>query len=134
MKLIWDELTRERYEESKGRLQEIVDDCIGFIRIGEICVDVLIRSYEGSYEDEKFVYSYDFYIANEDTGYGYRDLENGETVAYDYADGTDLFDLTLSYDDFVRESERIIEDFITKNDKKFGYSLIEKANRKLVIW
>ena len=75
--------------------------------------------------------SYDFYVANEDTGYGYR-LESN--IPYDYADGTDLTDLALSYDEFVKKSEELLTSFIKENDKVKGYSLIEKANKPLLIW
>lgn len=124
----WDELTSKNYTNDENKLLKLVDDYIGFIRIGEICVDVLIRDYGD--KNSKLAYSYDFYIANEDTGYGYR---NG--IAYDYADGTDLYDLSLSYDDFVKKSEKLIKEFIEANDKNgHNYSLIEKANKSLLIW
>ena len=130
MKFDWDELKKENYTNDRKELLELVDDYIGFIRIGEICVDVLIRDYG---EDEsKLAYSYDFYVANEDTGYGYQtDMNN---LPYDYADGTDLKDLSLSYDEFVKKSEELITKFIEENDKVNGYSLVEKANKPLLIW
>lgn len=56
-------------------------------------------------------------------------------MPYDYADGTDLYDLTLSYDDFVKEAERLIAEFIESNDTNgHSYSLVEKANKPLLIW
>lgn len=130
MKFNWNELKKENYTNDRKELLELVDDYIGFIRIGEICVDVLIRDYG---EDEsKLAYSYDFYVANEDTGYGYKEELN---IPYDYADGTDLYNLSLSYEDFVKESEKIITKFINENDKKnHAYSLVEKANMPLLIW
>lgn len=132
MRFNWNDLTEDRYTNDKKKLIDLVEDCIGFIRIGEICVDVLIRDYGETDEEHKLAYSYDFYIANEDTGYGYKeDLD----IAYDYADGTDLFDLSLSYDDFVKESERLIKEFIEANDKiGHSYSLVEKANKPLLVW
>lgn len=131
MKINWDDLKEKNYTNDKTKLAEMVDDCIGFIRIGEICVDVLIRDY-GDGDIPKYAYSYDFYVANEDTGYGYKtDMNN---LPYDYADGTDLKDLSLSYDEFVKKSEELITKFIEENDKVNGYSLIEKANKPLLIW
>lgn len=131
MKINWDDLKEKNYTNDKTKLAEIVDDCIGFIRIGEICVDVLIRDY-GDGDIPKYAYSYDFYVANEDTGYGYKtDMNN---LPYDYADGTDLKDLSLSYDEFVKKSEELITKFIEENDKVNGYSLVEKANKPLLIW
>ena len=130
MEFNWNELKIENYTNNKKELLELVDDCIGFIRIGEICVDVVIRDY--GEEGNKLAYSYDFYVANEDTGYGYKEDLN---IPYDYADGTDLFNLSLSYEDFVKESERIITEFINANDRKdHKYSLIEKANKSLLMW
>ena len=131
MKINWDDLKEKNYTNDKTKLAEMVDDCIGFIRIGEICVDVLIRDH-GDGDIPKYAYSYDFYVANEDTGYGYKtDMNN---LPYDYADGTDLKDLSLSYDEFVKKSEELITKFIEENDKVNGYSLVEKANKPLLIW
>ena len=55
-------------------------------------------------------------------------------LPYDYADGTDLKDLSLSYDEFVKKSEELITKFIEENDKVNGYSLVEKTNKPLLIW
>lgn len=109
----------------------MVDDCIGFIRIGEICVDVIIRCY-GDTDNPEYVYSYDFYVANEDTGYAYKEEMNN--LPYDYADGVDLKALAFSYDEFVEKSENMITMFIERNDKSNGYSLVEKVNKPLLIW
>ena len=45
-----------------------------------------------------------------------------------------LKDLSLSYDEFVKKSEELITKFIEENDKVNGYSLVEKANKPLLIW
>ncbi len=131
MKINWDELKRENYINKEEDLSEMVDDCIGFIRIGEICVDVIIRCY-GDTDNPEYVYSYDFYVANEDTGYAYKEEMNN--LPYDYADGVDLKALAFSYDEFVEKSENMITMFIERNDKSNGYSLVEKANKPLLIW
>lgn len=55
-------------------------------------------------------------------------------LPYNYADGTDLKDLALSYDEFVKKSKELITKFIEGNDKIKGYSLVEKANKPLLIW
>lgn len=131
MEFNWDGFTEETYLKNKNRLSQLVDDYLGCIRIGEICIDILIRDYSEDGEN-KLAYSYDLYVANEDTGYGYKEELN---LPYDYADGTDLFDLSLSYDDFVKESEKLIESFIRTNDRNgHAYSLIEKAHKPLLIW
>ncbi len=131
MRINWDELKRENYINKEEDLSEMVDDCIGFIRIGEICVDVIIRCY-GDTDNPEYVYSYDFYVANEDTGYAYKEEMNN--LPYDYADGVDLKALAFSYDEFVEKSENMITMFIERNDKSNGYSLVEKANKPLLIW
>lgn len=131
MKINWDELKRENYINKEEDLSEMFDDCIGFIRIGEICVDVIIRCY-GDTDNPEYVYSYDFYVANEDTGYAYKEEMNN--LPYDYADGVDLKALAFSYDEFVEKSENMITMFIERNDKSNGYSLVEKANKPLLIW
>lgn len=131
MKINWDELKRENYINKEEDLSEMVDDCIGFIRIGEICVDVIIRCY-GDTDNPEYVYSYDFYVANEDTGYAYKEEMNN--LPYDYADGVDLKAIAFSYDEFVEKSENMITMFIERNDKSNGYSLVEKANKPLLIW
>jgi len=131
LKINWDELKRENYINKEEDLSEMVDDCIGFIRIGEICVDVIIRCY-GDTDNPEYVYSYDFYVANEDTGYAYKEEMNN--LPYDYADGVDLKALAFSYDEFVEKSENMITMFIERNDKSNGYSLVEKANKPLLIW
>lgn len=131
MKINWDELKRENYINKEEDLSEMLDDCIGFIRIGEICVDVIIRCY-GDTDNPEYVYSYDFYVANEDTGYAYKEEMNN--LPYDYADGVDLKALAFSYDEFVEKSENMITMFIERNDKSNGYSLVEKANKPLLIW
>lgn len=131
LRINWDELKRENYINKEEDLSEMVDDCIGFIRIGEICVDVIIRCY-GYTDNPEYVYSYDFYVANEDTGYAYKEEMNN--LPYDYADGVDLKALAFSYDEFVEKSENVITMFIERNDKSNGYSLVEKANKPLLIW
>lgn len=129
MKFSWCDLLEKNYTSDKDKLYELIDNCIGSIRVGEICIDVIIRDYG---IEKGLAYSFDFYIANEDTGYGYKgDIK----IPYDYVDGIDLFNLSLSYNDFVKESEKIIKEFIEVNDKNVhNYSLVEKANKPLLIW
>lgn len=45
MEFNWSELLEENYTNNKEKLRELEGNYIGFIRIGEICVDVLIRDY-----------------------------------------------------------------------------------------
>lgn len=125
----WDGFTKEKYNDVKNNIDKYEDEYIGCVRVGELCIDVLIRNY---YEDDKdkYAFSFDVYVANEDTGYGYR---NG--IHYDYAEGEDIDDLNLSYEDFVSCSENVLSDFLERNNRiGHTYSLIEKANKPLFIW
>lgn len=119
----WDGLSKEKYINSKQKLNELIDCCIGNIRIGEICIDVVIRYYGEP------VYTFDFYVANEDTGYGYK-----ENIAYDYAEGTEMYMIPSTYEDFTKRAEKIIMKFILDNDNQYGYSLWDKAKKQLLIW
>lgn len=136
MKFDWSEFTREEYETCKRDYEDgkyIADRFLGCIHVGEICIDVIVRDY-GTNDGPEFAYSFDFYVGNEDTGYGYKDMENGGVVAYDYADGDDIYVFSYDYDEFVKESESLIESYINKNDDKYSYSLVEKANKPLFMF
>jgi hypothetical protein len=72
---------------------------------------------------------FNFYVAHEDTGYGYKD----DTLPYDYADGFDMeIPYNLSYDEFKTKTEKMIMEYIEAY--KGAYSLVEHANRPLEIW
>lgn len=71
LEFCWDNFKKEKYTDIKDKLDKrakLADDYIGSVRVGEICVDVLIRDY-GEGDTPKYAYSYDFYVANEDTGW-----------------------------------------------------------------
>ena len=74
---------------------------------------------------------YDFYVAHENTGYGYKN----NFLPYDYADGGAMnVPYRMSYEKFVEKAEELFEDYIRMNDKMCDYSLVEHANRELEIW
>jgi hypothetical protein len=81
---------------------------------------------------QQLISTFYFYVANENTGYGYKEESD---IHYDYADGTDLYDVSINYDDFVKASEAAIQTYIENNSRiRHSYSLIEKANKPLLIW
>lgn len=117
----WDEFTKEDYE----KIEVFDDEFVGKVRCGELCFDVIIRNYD----EYGYAFSFDCYVANEDTGYGYTI----EGVPYDYADGTDYFFFCEPYEEFVKNIERELTRFIEWRDTCLGidYSLKEKANKPL---
>ena len=123
MKFNWDGFTKEKYTEMVNEFG--ADNYYGNIIIGDLCFDIVIRYYTYNVP----TITLDCYVANEDTGYGYRD-----GMAYDYADGTYIDETYLSYDDFVRMAEEKMERYIKANDTVFGYSLVEKANAFESTW
>lgn len=123
MKFNWNGFTRERYSEMVSEWGQ--DWTYGNIICGDLCFDVVVRYYG---YDEPTV-TLDCYVANEDTGYGYRD-----GMAYDYADGTYVDGTDMSYTQFQIRAENAIRNYVENNDNVFGYSLVEKANEIWSTW
>lgn len=118
MKFDWRRFTETDYE--KYVKNPFYDDYIGAVLIGDICIDLLIH-------DDNAV-SYDFYVAHEDSGYGYKN-----DIPYDYADGGEIdISCELSYDSFKDKAEKIFMNYIM--DYKGNYSLVDHANKPLEIW
>ena len=126
-------MDEKEYESDEKKVSMLVDLYVGHDNVGNICVDIIIRDYGD--EDEKLAYSFDLYIAGEDTGYGYKELKDGSTLPYDYAEGDDIWvaDLPTDFEDFKKKAEKLIARYISLYDKKFGganpYSLVEKASK-----
>ena len=57
LEFCWDNFKKEKYTDIKDKLDKrakLADDYIGSVRVGEICVDVLIRDY-GEGDTPKYV-------------------------------------------------------------------------------
>lgn len=133
MKFDWRNFTEEKYNKYMAN-PSYFDDYMGAVYVGDICIDLLI------YGEENTI-AYDFYVAHEDTGYGYKN----NTLPYDYANGGVMeIPNGLSYDEFKTKAEKMFEEFIVKynecheynveHDQFVDYSLVEHANRPLEIW
>ena len=120
MKFDWSKFTEadfERYIKNSSQY----DDYIGAVHIGDICIDLLIQ--------DDNVLAYDFYVAHEDTGYGYKN----DILPYDYADGDAMeMPYNASYDEFVAKAEKLFIEYIKAYNG--NYSLVEHANRPLELW
>lgn len=123
MKFNWNGFTKEKYIEMVNEFGR--DWTYGNIICGDLCFDVVIRYY--GYDEPTI--TLDCYVANEDTGYGYRD-----GMAYDYADGTYVDGTDMSYTQFQIRAENAIRNYVENNDKVFGYSLVEKSNETWSTW
>lgn len=124
MEFNWTRFTKPMYCNMQEELA--LDECYGNIICGDLCFDVVVRYFE---EDKPCV-CLDCYVANEDTGYGYR---NG--MPYDYADGIVIDDISIPYTQFQIRAENFIARFINDNDRSYGdYSLMEKANVEESSW
>ena len=137
MKFDWRKFTEADYHKYLEKRKAEVFDChdyIGAVHIGDISIDLIDRGAEG-------LLGYDFYVAHEDTGYGYKD----DVLPYDHADGEDMaIPFGLSYSEFKARAEKLFEGFIVKCDKcrswsselkrDVEYSLVEHASRPLLIW
>ena len=133
----WD-MSKKKYFIISTKLSKMVDEYIGHIHVGDICIDIIVRDYGN--EKEMLAYSFDLYVYGEDTGYGYKDDKSGNRIPYDYAEGCDIFDsdLPISFEKFKEMAEKLIARYIVVNDTKFGgknpYSLVGKASESIRIW
>lgn len=95
--------------------------CIGCVHVGGIAIDLVCN-------ETMNAISCDFYVAYEDTGYGY----SGD-IAYDYAGGC-LVNVVSgdSYENFKIAVENACTDAI--NNYRGDYSLVDHANRETLIW
>jgi len=137
MKFDWRKFTEDDYNKyMEKRNEKIYDaqDYIGSVYVGDISIDLIDCG-------EDNLLNYDFYVAHEDTGYGYK----GAEFPYDYAEGDGMeVPYGLSYEEFKSKAEKLFEDYIIKHDKwrvwdfdhkeYLEYSLVEHANRPLEIW
>lgn len=128
-------MDEKKYETDEKKVSMMVDQYVGHVNVGDICIDIIIRDYGD--EDEKLAYSFDLYVAGEDIGYGYKKLEDGSKLPYDYAEGDDIWasDLPVDFETFKKKAEELITRYIVLNDTKYGhknpYSLVEKASKSI---
>lgn len=127
MKFDWRYLTEADYKN----VFKANSDYIGSVHIGDICIE-LVMEHGGTWIRSKYNpidnAMFNFYVAHEDTGYGYK-----EKLPYDYADGFDMeIPYELSYDEFKTKAEKLFTEYIEAY--KGNYSLVEHANRPLEIW
>lgn len=127
MKFDWRYFDENTYNEMlKGKA-----DYNGAVYVGDICIELIADSCTviNNILNCKESIMYNFYVAHEDTGYGYKD----DVLPYDYADGFDMeMPHNLSYDEFKEEAEKSFVKYI--ESYKGDYSLAEHANRPLEIW
>lgn len=110
---------------------EAIDEHLGFVSVGEIHCDIVIRDY--GTDSPCLVYDFDFYVLGEDTGYGYREIDGVERP-YDYADGDGIsVKKVSSFADLKNLGEKLIAEYV-KNFYNGRYSLLEKAAKKTVVW
>lgn len=125
MKFNWSMFTETDYNKyMEKRIAKVFDchDYIGAVHIGDISIDLIDCG-------EENLLNYDFYVAHEDSGYGYK---NGR-IPYDYADGGSMnIPYDLSYNEFKAKAESLFMEYI--KTYKGNYSLAEHANRPLEMW
>lgn len=123
MKFDWSEFTKEDYERYIENNYFEDGDYIGAVHVGDISIDLVSRP-------EVNLLFFDYYVAHEDTGYGYRAARG---MPYDYADGNSIgLPLNMTYEEFVEKAEGLFVDYIKSYEG--SYSLVEHANRPLEMW
>ena len=128
MKFDWGNFTQDNYN---GMLNNSKNDYCGAVHIGDICIEIIAESgtfINGIINREACVMC-NFYVAHEDTGYGYKD----DVLPYDYADGFDMeMPYNMSYEEFKSKAEKLFVDYIESYNG--NYSLVEHANKPLEMW
>ncbi len=149
MKFDW-----SRFAEADYKNMLDGEEDFGQVYVGDICIELVVESggfidLENEAQIDTEILMFNFYVAHEDTGYGYKNEQGANTddsgMPYDYAEGGGM-DIPhgLSYEEFKNKAEKLFEEFITENDKWSGYnyktdqyvyySLVEHANKPLEIW
>ena len=130
MEFNWDNFTEEDFVNycaiiENGKMFD--NDCMGCVRIGDLCFDLVVREY-----NHEFVLDYDLYVGGLDDGYGY----GKENYPYTAGGGGTFEDalISLSYDDFVKQVEEIFTNYIYHFNYSENYNLVDKANQPLHIW
>lgn len=139
MKFNWN-IESKDWEEVKAKIKsenQYADDCIGLVRCGDLCFDLIVSEDE----NEKLYLEYNLYTGGIDTGYAYSKTETEEEYPYDYTEGgtfVNAFD--MSFEEFKTVAEKEMEDYIKENNhyydyKEYGYVLLlDKAKQPLNCW
>ena len=130
MKFDWSKFTKSDFEKFIEKRNNHIFDChdyLGAVYVGDICIELL--DYGMVNNSNEYLLFYNFYVAHEDTGYGYKD----DILPYDYADGECIIVYPdMSYDKFKIKAESFFVSYIKSFEG--SYSLIDHAIRPLEIW
>lgn len=130
----WERFTEEHYADFLKKREDFLhesNDYIGAVYVGDIAIDLTAGWGEVGEGRERVFF--DFYVANEDTGYGYKN----DTIPYDHADGNEInVPSGMTYAEFKEKIEILFKEYIVFFDMTHGetYSLLEHAMRPLMIW
>ena len=135
-------------EEFKAKVrnkEQYADDCIGLVRTGDLCFDLIVAEDENETAEgckaTLLTLEYNLYTGGIDTGYAYSKTETGEEYPYDYTEGGDfgnVFD--MSFEEFKKLAEKEMQEYIIVNNhyyyyKEYGYALLLcKADQPLNCW
>lgn len=133
MKFDWSKFTQNDFADYCTKMKNdllYADDYIGAVRVGDLCFDLVLRTYD---EGKSLVLTYDLYVGGVDSGYGYSKIDD---YPYDYAEGDDFQDtcISMTYDDFKELAEASFIYYITNNKWYSAVNLVEKANEELHVW
>lgn len=133
MRFYWNDFTEQDFVNYCTKMENnmlYADDYIGAVRVGDLCFDLVLRSYD---ESKSLILTYDLYIGGVDNGYGYGKKDN---YPYDYAEGSDFEDtcISMTYKDFQKMAEASFANYIKHCEFYDSVNLIEKANEELHVW
>lgn len=127
MKFDWRNFTETDYND----MLDGKDDYNGSVHVGDICIEIVVDRFTDSHGHLNEILMGNFYVAHEDTGYGYKN----DILPYDYADGVDFkMPYNLSYEEFKTDAEKLFKEYMISSKDFYCYSLVEHANRPLEIW
>ena len=131
--------------KNEGTREQYADDCIGLVRTGDLCFDLIVAEDENETAEgckaTLLTLEYNLYTGGIDTGYAYSKTETGEEYPYDYTEGGDfgnVFD--MSFEEFKKLAEKEMQEYIIVNNhyyyyKEYGYALLLcKADQPLNCW
>ena len=133
MKFYWNNFTKKDFVDYCAKMKNNTlhaDDYVGAVRVGDLCFDLVLRSYD---EGKSLVLTYDLYVGGVDSGYGYNKKDD---YPYDDAEGGDFNDtcISMTYEDFQKIAESSFAYYIKHCEFYDSANLIEKANEELHIW